>query len=83
MDENDKIPAANPEHGPLFEELRASIIKHTTGDVQARLLARLAHMETTTSTSSFGTHVSALVEEAEEEAAALGPFMSRLSSLLP
>ena len=34
-------------------------------------------------TPSFTDHVKGLVEEAEEEAAAIGPFMSRLSSLLP
>ena len=83
MNDNDKVPAAGAEHGPLFAELRASIEKHTHGETRDRLLARIDHLEKSVNSSSFGQHVKAFVEEAEEEAAAVGPFMSRLSSLLP
>ena len=34
-------------------------------------------------TGSFTDHIKALILEAEEEAAEIAPFMSRLSSLLP
>jgi hypothetical protein len=82
MVENDKGQAPG-EHGKLIAELRDSINEHTSGETRERLLARLDRLEKSIQTSSFGEHVSALVEEAEEEAAAIGPFMSRLSSLLP
>ncbi len=82
MDEKDKDPAAG-EHGRLIAELRDSIVRHTSGETRERLLVRLDRLEKSMHTSSFAEHVSALVEEAEEEAAAIGPFMSRLSSLLP
>ncbi|HZP98558.1 MAG TPA: hypothetical protein VFB13_03400 [Reyranella sp.] len=81
MQNENKSPGA--EHRPLIAELRASVLRHTSGETRERLLARLNRMETAESTSSFGEHVKALVEEAEEEAAAIAPFMSRLSSLLP
>ncbi len=81
MVDEQKHPAA--EHGRLIGELRASVIRHTSGARREQLLARLNQMETAISTSSFGEHVKALVEEAEEDAAAIAPFMSRLSSLLP
>jgi hypothetical protein len=71
------------EHGPLIEELRQSVLKHTSGDRQARLLERLDRLEESVNSSAFGGHVKALIEEAEEEAAAVAPFLSRLSSLLP
>lgn len=71
------------EHHSLIADLRASVMKNTAGERRERLLARLKKMETEVSTSSFGEHVKALVEEAEEDAAAIAPFMSRLSSLLP
>jgi len=70
-------------HNELLAELRASILESTTGERQQRLLARLHALENNAATSSFGEHVKALVEEAEEDAAALAPFLSRLSSLLP
>ncbi|HEY6983724.1 hypothetical protein, partial [Reyranella sp.] len=82
MDDKGKVPA-EAEHGQLIAELRASITRHTSGKRRERLLARLDQLEMSASTSSFGEHVKALVEEAEEEAAAIGPFMARLSSLLP
>lgn len=81
MDEKDK--AAAGEHSQLITELRASITRHTSGKRRERLLARLDQLELSAKTSSFGEHVKAFVEEAEEEAAAIAPFMSRLSSLLP
>jgi hypothetical protein len=71
------------EHGRLIEELRRSIEQNTTGEQRDRLLARLLDLETALETGSFGEHVKALVEEAEEDAAAIAPFMSRLSGLLP
>lgn len=71
------------EHSRLIAEMRASILEHTSGETQARLLARLDQMDNAVATSSFGQHVKALVEEAEEDAAYIAPFMSRLSSLLP
>lgn len=83
MDENDNKPPLDPEHGRIVSELRASIVSHTSGETRERLLARLHRLEKSVNTSSFAEHVKALVEEAEEEAAAIGPFMSRLSSLLP
>ncbi len=76
-----KTPAA--EHGQLIGELRGSIARHTSGETQKRLLARLDQLEKSPTVSSFAAHVRALIEEAEEEAAAIGPFMSRLSNLLP
>lgn len=71
------------EHVALVEELRAAILKDTSGETQARLLARLDEIEAAPDASALGTHVEALVEEAEEEAAIIAPFLSRLSSLLP
>ncbi len=79
----DKDTVSPEEHGRLVAELRASIDRHTSGSTRQRLLARVDEMEKSLSTSSFGHHVKALIEEAEEEAAAIAPFMSRLSSLLP
>ncbi|SJZ80564.1 hypothetical protein SAMN02745126_02363 [Enhydrobacter aerosaccus] len=83
MDEKDKVPTQGAEHGPLFEELRAVITKHTDAATRERLLTRLDHLETSVNSSSFGTHLKAFAEEAEEDAAAVAPFLSRLSSLLP
>jgi len=80
MTANDKSPA---DHGPLFEEMRASIRKTATGERQAKLLARVDRLEKSSHDTSFRQHVKTLVEEAEEEVAELAPFMSRLSSLLP
>jgi ABC-type transport system involved in cytochrome bd biosynthesis fused ATPase/permease subunit len=75
--------AKKHEHGPLIAELRESITRNTSGETREKLLARLDQMEGSASTSSFGEHVKALVEEVEEDAAYIAPFMSRLSSLLP
>ncbi len=83
MDEKDKVPTPSVEHGPLFEELREAVIRHTDAETRERLLKRLDHLETSVNTSAFGTHLKAFVEEVEEDAAAIAPFMSRLSSLLP
>jgi hypothetical protein len=71
------------EHDQLIADLRESITNQTSGETRERLLARLDRLERSINTSSFTDHVKALVEEAEEEAAAIGPFMSRLSNLLP
>jgi len=73
----------NATHGRLIEELRDSIEKNTAGEQRERLLEKLRDLETALETGSFGEHVKALVEEAEEDAAAIAPFMSRLSGLLP
>ncbi|WIM12004.1 hypothetical protein [Enhydrobacter sp.] len=83
MDDDDKTLEQESEHGRLIADLRAEVLKQTDGESRARLLARIDRLESSMHTASFGEHVKALVEEAEEEAAALGPFMSRLSSLLP
>ncbi len=83
MDDKDKGEGEISEHGPLFAELRASIERHTHGAARERLLTRLDHLEKSVNSSSFAHHVQALIEEAEEDAAAIAPFMSRLSSLLP
>jgi hypothetical protein len=80
MAENDK---SKTDHGPLFEEMRASIRKNATGERQETLLARVDRLEKSSHAGSLREHVKALVEEAEEEVAELAPFMSRLSSLLP
>jgi len=77
----DKTKDSEP--GRLFAELRAEVSKLDEGEIRERLLARLDRLEKSMHTSSFGEHVKAFVEEAEEEAAAIGPFMARLSSLLP
>lgn len=71
------------EHAALVEELRAAILKNTSGETQTRLLERLDEIEAAPDASALAPHVEALVEEAEEEAATIAPFLSRLSSLLP
>jgi hypothetical protein len=71
------------EHRRLIEEVRASVERNTSGEQRERLLARLGELEKSHGTESFADHVRALVEEAEVDAAAIAPFMSRLSSLLP
>jgi hypothetical protein len=75
--------AENEKHGALIAELRASIEANTSGEKRERLLAHLRQLENAAATSSFGKHAKALIEEGEEEAAAIAPFLSRLSSLLP
>lgn len=70
-------------HEALLAELRASIEASPEGERRERLLARLHQLENAESTGSFTDHVKALILEAEEEAAEIAPFMSRLSSLLP
>ena len=81
MADQDKESAA--EHAALIAEMRASITRHTSGETRERLLARLDQMEESAATPSFADHVKALVEEAEADAAAIAPFMARLSTLLP
>jgi hypothetical protein len=70
-------------HEALLAELRASIEASPDGERRERLLARLHQLENAENTGSFTDHIKALVLEAEEEAAELAPFLSRLSSLLP
>ena len=70
-------------HEALIAELRASIEASPEGERRARLLARLHQLENAETTRSFTDHIKALILEAEEEAAEIAPFMSRLSSLLP
>ncbi len=82
MAEDDK-GSGSAEHSALVAELRASVLANTTGEKQQRLLAKLHDFENAAATSSFGEHVKALVEEAEEDTATIAPFLSRLSSLLP
>ena len=74
---------ADTEHGPLIAEVRAAVETGATGERRERLLARLRELENAHGTPTFGDHVKALVAEAEEEAAEVAPFLSRLSSLLP
>jgi hypothetical protein len=71
------------EHRRLIEELRASIERSTNGEQREQLLARVSELEKAHGTESFADHVKALVEEAEADVAAIAPFLSRLSSLLP
>jgi hypothetical protein len=71
------------EHDKLMAEIRAAVEKSTTGEQRDRLLARLHELEATRGTDEHPTHVRALVAEAEADAAAIAPFLSRLSSLLP
>ncbi len=70
-------------HEALIAELRASIEASPEGERRERLLARLHQLENAETTGSFTDHIKALILEAEEEAAEIAPFMSRLSSLLP
>jgi hypothetical protein len=70
-------------HEALIAELRASIEASPEGERRERLLARLHQLENAETTGSFADHVRALILEAEEEAAEIAPFMSRLSGLLP
>lgn len=70
-------------HEALIAELRASIESSPDGERRERLLERLHQLENAETTGSFTDHVKALILEAEEEAAEIAPFMSRLSSLLP
>lgn len=71
------------DHKALLAELRAEILAKTHGEKQARLLARVREMETSPVSPTFSDHIKALTEEAEEDAAMIAPFLSRLSSLLP
>ena len=70
-------------HEALIAELRASIEASPDGERRERLLARLHDLENAATTGSFTDHVKALILEAQEEAAEIAPFMSRLSGLLP
>lgn len=83
MTENEKTPAGGSQHDRLLADLRAAIVENTDGEQRERLLARLHDLENAANTPSFGDHVKSLIEEAEEDAAAIAPFMARLSSLLP
>lgn len=70
-------------HEALMAELRAAIEASPEGERRERLLERLHQLENSASTGSFADHIKALIEEAEEDAAEIAPFLSRLSSLLP
>ena len=74
---------ADAEHEALIAEIRAAIEAGSGGPQRERLLARLRELENTHGTPAFGDHVKALVDEVEEDAAEIAPFLSRLSSLLP
>ena len=74
---------ADTEHAPLIAEIRAAVETGAHGPQRERLLARLRELENAHGTPAFGDHVKALVNEAEEDAAEIAPFLSRLSSLLP
>lgn len=67
----------------LIADLRTAVEQSPPGEQRDRLLERLHELEKAHGTDSFGDHVKALVDEAEADAAAIAPFMSRLSSLLP
>ena len=71
------------EHKKLLDDMRASIETNTSGEQRERLLDRLRQLEESHGTESFKDHVAALVEEIEVDAAAIAPFLSRLSNLLP
>lgn len=71
------------QHEALIAELRATIEASPDGERRERLLERLHQLEHSETTGSFTDHIKALILEAEEEAAEIAPFMSRLSSLLP
>ena len=74
---------ADAEHEALIAEIRAAVQTSTDSPQRERLLALLRELENTHGTPAFGDHVKALVNEAEEDAAEIAPFLSRLSSLLP
>jgi hypothetical protein len=74
---------ADTEHGPLIAEIRAALETGTDGPQRERVLARLRALENAHGTPAFGDHLKALVNEIEEDAAEIAPFLSRLSSLLP
>ena len=73
----------NEEHEALIAELRASIEASPEGERRERLLARLRDLENAETTGSFTDQIRGFILEAEEEAAEIAPFISRLSSLLP
>ncbi len=74
---------ADAEHEALIAEIRAAVETSSSGPQRDRLLDLLRELENTHGTPAFGDHVKALVDEAEEDAAEIAPFLSRLSSLLP
>ena len=74
---------ADTEHEALIAEIRAAVETGSSGPQRERLLAHLRELENTHGTPAFGDHVKALVDEVEEDAAEIAPFLSRLSSLLP
>jgi hypothetical protein len=74
---------ADENHAALIAEIRAAVETSRDGTQRERLLARLRELENSHGTPAFGDHVKALVDEVEEDAAEIAPFLSRLSSLLP
>ena len=74
---------AEQDHGPLIAEIRAAVETGSSSPKREHLLARLRELENAHGTPAFGDHVKALVDEVEEDAAEIAPFLSRLSSLLP
>jgi hypothetical protein len=71
------------DHEKLIADLRGAVGQTPPGERRERLLARLHQLEQSHGTDAFAGHVSALIEEAEVDAAGIAPFLSRLSSLLP
>ena len=74
---------ADENNAALIAEIRAAVEASPDGTQRERLLARLRELENSHGTPAFGDHVKALVDEVEEDAAEIAPFLSRLSSLLP
>ena len=74
---------ADAKHEALIAEIRAAVETTSSSPQRERLLDLLRELENTHGTPAFGDHVKALVDEAEEDAAEIAPFLSRLSSLLP
>lgn len=74
---------ADENNAALIAEIRAAVEASPDGAQRERLLARLRELENSHGTPAFGDHVKALVDEVEEDAAEIAPFLSRLSSLLP
>jgi hypothetical protein len=74
---------ADESNAALIAEIRAAVEASPVGAQRERLLARLRELENSHGTPAFGDHVKALVDEVEEDAAEIAPFLSRLSSLLP
>lgn len=71
------------EHQRLIADLRAALDKSPDGPRRERLLSLLHKVEHSHGSEAYGSHVQALIDEAEADAAEIAPFLSRLSSLLP